>query len=354
MKKQIWMRVIPPLILFLSLIFLLYLIGRPTSYVWVMDAGDMLNETHLIKLCPTGKRLLQTQFGQSGGIGIDLKRNIIWAAELNDLDQIHYDQVVQVDAEGRIIDRFQGYRINVLAVDPDDGSVWVNAWDADGQRTLMKKLASNGKPLRRVDGFSQVYSVAINPLDSSLWVADGVDRTLTHLTADGEKLFEMRTAGFFFSNAAHQIAVDPRNGEVWFTTVDSSALHKLSSEGEGLIEISDLRSPIAVTINPMNGNVWVADFDLLDSGAMLKFDPQGKLILTRALPAHVWTAAINPFDGILWVGVDGEMIRYADDGRVAGRETGFNRPQSIAFADAGNDFPTEIKCTLSYYLDLVQ
>jgi DNA-binding beta-propeller fold protein YncE len=218
----------------------------------------------------------------------------------------------------------------------------------------MKKLASNGKPLRRVDGFSQVYSVAINPLDSSLWVADGVDRTLTHLTADGEKLFEMRTAGFFFSNAAHQIAVDPRNGEVWFTTVDSSALHKLSSEGEGLIEISDLRSPIAVTINPMNGNVWVADFDLLDSGAMLKFDPQGKLILTRALPAHVWTAAINPFDGMLWVGVDGEMIRYADDGRVAGRETGFNRPQSIAFADAGNDFPTEIKCTLSYYLDLVE
>jgi len=353
MKKQIWLLMIFLIISF-SFILALYQIGRPTSYVWVMDAGDMMNETQLVKMCPTGKRLLQTQFGQSGGIGIDLKRNIIWAPELNDLDQIHYDQVVQVDAKGRILDRFQGYRITVLAVDPADGSAWVNTWDTDGQRTLMKKLAPNGKPLRRVEGFSQVYSVAINPLDSSLWVADGVNRTLTHLTADGEKLFEMRTAGFFFSNAAHQIAVDPRNGEVWFTTVDPSALLKLSSEGEELLQISDLHSPVAVTINPMNGNVWVADYDLLDSGAILKFNPQGGLILTGPLPGHVWTAAINSFDGILWVGVDGEMIRYAENGSVAGRETGFHHPQSIAFAKAGNDFPTEIRCTLSYYLDLLK
>jgi DNA-binding beta-propeller fold protein YncE len=354
MNKQKWVRMLTFLILSLFCIFLLYFTGGPTSYVWVMDAGDVLNETHLIKMCPTGKRLLQTQFGQSGGIGIDLERNILWAPELNYLNQIYYDQVVQVDQEGKIIDRFQGYRMNVLAVDPADGSIWVNAWDAYGQRTLMTKLASNGKLLRRVEGFSQVYSVAINPRDSSLWVADGVNRTITHLTADGEKLFEMRTAGFFFSNAPHQVAVDPRNGDVWFTTVDPSSLHKLSSGGEGLPEISGLRSPVAVTINPMNGNVWVADYDLLDSGAIVKFDPQGELILTQALPAHVLTAAINPFDGMLWVGMDGEMIRYYDDGSVAGREIGFNQPQSIAFAKTGNNFLTEIKCTLSFYPNLLK
>jgi hypothetical protein len=78
------------------------------------------------------------------------------------------------------------------------------------------------------------------------------------------------------------------------------------------------------------------------------------LILTQALPAHLWTAAINPLDGKLWVGVDGEMIRYADDGSVAGRETGFNQPQSIAFAKTGDDFQTEIRCALSYFLDLLE
>jgi hypothetical protein len=318
-----------------------------------MDAGDILDETYLIKMCPTGKRLSQTQFGQSGGIGIDLKRNILWAPELNDRDQIHYDQVVQVDQQGRIIDRFQGYRMNALVVDPADGGIWVNAWDTEGQRTLMIKLASTGKPLRRVEGFSQVYSVAIDPRDSSIWVVDGVNRTLTHLSADGERLFEIRTAGFFFSNSPHQVVVDPRNGDVWFTTVDPSLLHKLSADGEELLEVSGLRSPIAVTVNPINGNVWVADYDLLDTGAIVKYDSHGQLILTQALSAHVWTAAINPFDGMLWVGVEGELIRYDDDGSMAGKETGFNQPQSMAFAKAGNDFLTEIKCTLSFYLNLL-
>jgi hypothetical protein len=354
MKKQNRALIIPFIIISLLCIFLLYIIGRPFSYIWVMDAGGSLNQTHLAKICPSGARLSQTQFGQSAEIGIDGDENILWAPELNDLDNINYNQVVQVDSEANVINRFQGYRIDVLAVDPSDGSVWVNTWNAEEQRTLMTKLSANGKLLRSVGEFHLVSAIALDTRDSSIWVADYGDRILTQLSKDGEKLFETRVEGHFFSNAPDQITVEPQNGDVWFTTFDPSQLHKLSAKGEMLIEKGGFRSPVAVAINPISGNVWVADYDLLGSGAIVKLDSSGHILLTQTLPAHAHTAAINPFDGTLWVGVDGEVIRYYEDGSVAEREAGFNRPQSFAFAKSGNDLRTKIKCTLDFYSDMLK
>ena len=333
-------------------ISLLYLIGRPTSYVWVMDGGLYKNETYLVKMCPTGERLLQIQFGQSGEIGIDPAKDIIWAPEGGDRDQIHYDQVIQIDQDGEILNRFQGYSSPILALDANDGSVWVSTWNSMGQHSLMTKIASNGKLIRRVRGFYLPSAVALDPRDGSIWVADGGNRNITHLSREGEKLFEMPVSSYFFSNAPDQIAVDPENGNVWFTTA-AGTIHKMSADGEMLIETGGLSSPVAVAINPVNGNVWVADYDLGDSGALVKLDPQGNIILVQALPGHAHTAAINPFDGALWVGVDGEMIRYDDDGGVADRESGFTEPESIAFADRGNDLRAEIKCTYHFYADML-
>jgi streptogramin lyase len=338
-------------ILLAACLVLLYVLGRPAFSIWVMDAGNVLNETHLVKLCPGGQQLSQMQFGQSGGFGIDPARDILWAPELGDVDQIHYNEIVQLDNRANLIDRFQGYRADRLAVDPRDGSVWVNAWISTEQRTRLIKLAPNGKPLRAAEGFSQVYSLALDPRDGSLWVADGVNRTLTHLSADGERLFEMPTPGHFFSNAAHQIAVDPRNGDVWFTTSRPSLVHRLSAGGEKLLETGGLSSPVAVTIDPISGNVWVADYDLLGSGAIVKLAADGRMLLTQALPSHALSAVVNPFDGTLWVGVDGELLRYDDEGNVLGRIGGLNQPVSLAFAPSGNDWLTRLRCTLILYQD---
>ena len=37
-----------------SFLFVLALIGRPSSYIWVMDEGAYKNETYLVKMCPSG------------------------------------------------------------------------------------------------------------------------------------------------------------------------------------------------------------------------------------------------------------------------------------------------------------
>src|ERR671922_1184582 len=231
---------------------LVSVLGKPASYVWVMDAGDFKNETYLVKMCPTGNRLLQIQFGQSGEIDIDPRTNIVWASEIGDVDNIHFEQVVQIDHEGNIIDRFQGYPSTFMAVDPRDGSVWLNPMEARG---LIAKIASNGKLIRKVGGFSSPYAVELDPRDGSLWVADGGSRTLIHISADGEKLFEMRIPGYFFSSAPDQLAIEPESGNLWFTTAGPGMLHKISPDGAILFETGGFSSPVAVTINPVNRNV---------------------------------------------------------------------------------------------------
>lgn len=333
---------------FLLFILVLVWIGRPASYVWVMDAGALKNETYLTKMCPTGERLVSIQFGQSAEIDVDPGSHIVWAPEFGDVDQIHFDEVVQLNQEGRIVDRFQGYSSPILAVDGSDGSIWVSTWHTLEQRSFMTKIAANGKFIRSVAGFYLPASVALDPRDRSIWVADSANHNITHLSKDGDTLFQMSVPGYFFTYAPDQVAIEPQTGNVWFTTAVGT-IYKLSPEGKMLFQRDGLSKPIAVTINPHNGTVWVADFDLGGTGALLKLDSEGRILLTQALPGHPYTAAVNPFDGVLWVGIDGEMIRYDEAGNITGRETGFHEPDSIAFAPGENNFPIELKCIFYFY-----
>ena len=337
---------------FLSVV-MLYSIGRPASYIWVMDVGDLKNEFYLVRMCPTGKQLLRIQFGQSEAIGIDPRENIVWAPEIGDVDDIHYNQVVKVDRLGNVIDRFQGYGSPVLAVDPNDGSVWVSSWSAVESEGLLTKIAPNGKLIRKVDGFNTLYSIALDPRDGSIWAADGGSRTLTHISASGEKLFEMPGI-FFHSSSPHQVAVNPNNGDVWFTS--SQTVYKISTAGQVLEKRDGFNTAVAIAIDPFTEDVWVANFgtpgdEFAESGTISKLDSYGDIILTLEIHSRAYMVGINPYDGTLWVGVDGKVIRYDDNGKVLGQQPGFNEPQSIAFAKNENDLVTEIECTISFYSD---
>ena len=346
-------RIIPNILICLLFVAIFYTVGRPRSYVWVMDVGDLKNEFYLVKMCPTGRELFRIQFGQSAAIGIDPRENVVWATEMGDVDNIHYNQVVKVDNQGKVIDRFQGYGSPILAVDPNDGSVWISTWNGVEPRTLLTKIASNGKLIRIVDGFYQLYSIALDPRDGSIWAADGGSRTLTHISANGEKLFEMPFI-FFYSSSPHQVAVDPRDGNVWFTSAQT--VYKISTEGQILAKRDGFNTAVAIAIDPIMENTWVANFgtagdEFAESGTVSKLDSYGDIMLTLEVHSRAYMVGINPFDGTLWVGIDGEIIRYNDNEKILGRQPGFNQPQSIVFAESGNDLMTEIKCTFSFYSD---
>jgi DNA-binding beta-propeller fold protein YncE len=340
-------------ILCLACVAVLYIIGKPASYLWVMDRGDLKNKFYLVKMCPTGKPLLRIQFGQSEAIGFDPRENIVWATEMGDVDNIHYDQVVKVDSQGNVIDRFQGYGSPVLAVDPNDGSVWVSMWNASEARALLTKIASNGKLIRKVDGFYMLYSIALDPRDGSIWAADGGNRILMHISANGEKLFEMPFVAFF-SGSPHQISIDPNNGNVWFTSTDK--VYKISPHGQILAKRDGFNHAVAIALDPVTEQVWVANFgspgeEFAKSGTVAKLDSNGNVMLTLDMQSRAYMLGINPFDETVWVGIDEKIIRYDKNGTIVGWQPGFNKPQSIVLARTKNDLLTEIRCTISFYAD---
>jgi DNA-binding beta-propeller fold protein YncE len=302
-----------------------------------MDAGARLNQTHLIKMCPNGTKIVQVQFGQSGAIGVDPRYGSIWAPELNDMESVNYDQVVNIDADGNIINRYPGYRTGVLSVDPNDGSVWVGL----PNEHQIVKLNSNGKRILQIAGFSAPASIAVDPHNSSVWIADrALSSAVVHLTAiEGVELSRTKTTGFF-SNAPHQIAVDPRNGDVWYTGFHTGNVYKLSSAGHMLAEIGGFDRPVSVSINPSDGSVWVADYSVEKSGAVTKLDSDGQFVLSVILDSPPHIVAVNPFDGTVWAGIDDAMMKLSNKGKDLETVTGFTRPHSIAFVESADDLMT--------------
>lgn len=321
---------------------LLFIFGKPTSYIWVMDSGRLLNETYLVKMCPNGTRLWQVQFGQSEVVGIDGLHGIVWAPELNNTNGVHYDQMVKLDSQGNILDRYQGYGTSTFAVDPNDGSLWIYAHDR------IAKILPDGTLLLRKGEFSAVESVAVDPRDGSVWIADGLfHRNLIHLDANGAKLFEMETPGFF-SNAPHQVAVNPRNGDVWFTGFHSGDIYHLSTDGQLLAVVGGFDRPASVTVDSRDGSAWVADYSVDSSGGVVQINSNGKVVRRVVLDAPPHVAAYNPFDGTLWVGMDGSMVRLYASGTIVEQVSGFTVPKSIAFAQ-NDDWISSMKCAFYFY-----
>jgi hypothetical protein len=306
---------------------LFLLTSTPASYTWIVDVGERLNETYLVKMCPDGTRVVQVQFGQSGAIGVDPQSGSIWAPELNDIGSVNSDQVVKLDSAGNILDRYGGYRTSVIAVDPNNGSVWAGL---DNERQVVK-LDSNGKQVLQIVGFRAPESIAVDPRDSSVWIADNHrPGQVVHLTPSGDELFRTATTGFF-SHAPHQIAVDPCTGDIWYTDAGAGSVTKLSSAGNLLAKIDGFEGPVAIATSPTDGSVWVAEYDVAD---VVKLTSDGETSLSVVLDGHPWVVGVNPSDQTVWVGIDGAIVKLSEDGEILMTQAGFTTPSSIAFVAA--------------------
>ena len=142
--------------------------SQSSTSIWVMNTGDRVGDSHLIKLTVDGQEQWQTQFGQSLAIGVDPRDGSVWAPELGD-NQGNENQVVKLNAHGFVVHRARGYRTDIIGVDPNDGSVWVGL----PNENQVAKLDADGVGLLRVSDFDFPSSIAVDPRDSSDWVADG-------------------------------------------------------------------------------------------------------------------------------------------------------------------------------------
>ena len=319
-------------LLALVAILLLYLNTIPFSYIWIMDQGKNLNEDYVIKMCPDGTRLAIIQFGSTDAIGVDPNTGIIWTTELKDKGNVNRDQVVRIDPNGNILNRYPGYRTYVFAVDPNDGSVWVGL----GNENMVVKLDPEGEPILEVGGFQAPRSIAVNPIDSSVWIADnGRNDQLVHLSSEGVELFKTPTDGFF-SASPHQVTVDPRSGNVWYSGSFIGSVFLRSAEGELLAEINGFDSPVAISVNPKDSSAWVADYSRDLSGAVVKLDSNGTVLRKEVLENPPRSIAVNPFDETVWVGIEGAVVILSPEGKSIENIPGFKLPHSFAFVEIPN------------------
>ncbi|MBE7535542.1 MAG: hypothetical protein HS124_07410 [Anaerolineales bacterium] len=326
----------------------LYFFIAPTSYIWVMDLGDQLNKTYLVKMCPNGKRLWRVQFGQSGQIAYDPNQNAVWAPELGDIGDLHYDQLVKLDQDGRVEDRIQGYRTRTLAVDPRDSRLWTQKLIAPpGQSQydhLLAQLAPNGKFLSSRRGIIPmgIWSLSLDLRNGTVWI--GASKKLIHLTPEWVILFETSDVDFF-SNGLHQIAIDPLNGDVWHTTMRGD-VYRRSWDGTVQAKTGGLSDPIAVAVYPQDHSAWVANYDQPGAGSVVKISPAGEILFSMETPSHAHLVGVNPYDDVVWVGYEGGILLLDQSGELLNTLAGFNTPISIAFSQPESVWKGLRDCTM--------
>ena len=189
--------------------------------------------------------------------------------------------------------------------------------------------------------FPRTGSIAVDPRDGDIWVAEYHPARLVHVSYDGVVLFEIPTA-IFYSNMPHQVAVDPRDGSLWF--VGDRAVYKLNELGQSLINVEGFLEPVAVAVDPRDSSVWVASYEKGMSGQVARLSPTGEILVRIPLEERAHAVGINPFDGTVWVGLDRAILRLSKAGEVLSKQYGFTAPMSIAFYRGGNGLSSRFEC----------
>jgi DNA-binding beta-propeller fold protein YncE len=193
------------------------------SSVWasVSVGGDW----QLVHLSASGDELWRGG-NFAGAVALNPADGSVWVAD--------YGWVAHIAGDGAELTRLELDYASEIAVNTRDGSVWVSA-AVPGPVGLVYHLGASGTQLSVTSGLLSPCAVAVNSVDGSCWVLDGV------------------------GNQA--ICLDENGAEVWRGT--------------------DLSIPYGLAVNEKDGSVWIADTG--DSQIVRLHGP-----LFRDVPADQW------------------------------------------------------------------
>lgn len=196
-----------------------------------------------------------------------------------------------------------------LHVDPYDESLWI----ADDRR--LSHISSNGQLLSSFSAPGEVRRLRV-ALDQSLWVLG--KRELWHFDAQG-KLLEGRTLGRHLTSDARHFEVDSIGGLIWLADENDLAQIKLSDPtAEPPLRIRLQHRITGFTLDPLTGNVWVAQKE-----SLLAFSRAGTLAHTIELEAlgirKPEKLAFDPVSRSLWVGAERTVARFTDTGQFVAK-----------------------------------
>jgi len=153
---------------------------------WVTDSGKSGNPPgRVLKLAPDGSQLLVVDkgFTEPKGVAVNPADGSAWVVDSQG------NQVVRLDANGRIVAKVQGLNFpSSVSVNPRDGTAWI----ADTQNGRLIKVDPSGKIIQEISqqmcssvGIMFPTFVTVDPNDGGIWVIDQIIRQVLKFDANG-------------------------------------------------------------------------------------------------------------------------------------------------------------------------
>ena len=271
------------------------------TFVWIMQ-GDRIPSV-VTKLNTQGAMLWEFETGQSLAIGVDPRDGSVWVPNLTN------NEIIKLDSSGNVLFRVPDIRDDKTYVDPNDGSVWTTV-------NGLTKLDDTGQELFVVPGLDPVYSLVVDSIDSSVWVAVGggsEGRKVVKLTAEGIEQFRRDVPGFF-SNAPQQIDVSLADGSSWHGGFND--VFKWSADGVQLERLGEFDRVLSIAVDQTDGSVWLIDISALPNDELVKLDKEGNELLRKDFGIPLGPVAVDSHDGSAWVGAEGKVFKISSTGDV--------------------------------------
>ncbi len=281
---------------------------------WVADGGGAL-----LEITADGRHVAvrHTRVTTPTAVAADTTSHIVWCSD-PDAGQVH------------VLDALTGVQVEIpvsgtpgaLAIVPTDSSAWVCREDAG----TVTHYAPTGAVLGTIANVGLPLGVAVSGYDGSIWVCDRSGGRVLHRDPD------LGDLGPVAIPAPSRVAVDATTGEAWVTSYSNASVWKLSPAGAPLAALSGFAGPVGIAVDPVRGNVWVAD-PLADrvrvlaaSDGHVRFDVAGisgaRSVAVDAASGEAWVTAV----------LSSELVRIAPDGTILRRLGGFGSVNDVAVA----------------------
>lgn len=232
-----------------------------------------------------------------------------------------------------------------VGVNLSNGMLWIANKGAN--QVIRVTYDSEGSTLTSaVNGFSAPNSISVNSLDGSCWVADSANNRVVRLDADTPDGYDLLSdTGHHrefigFSNPS-AVSVDPNEGNCWVAdTANDRIVMLLSGVPDGYdvsadsgfhAMVSGFNDPLSVSADTINGNCWVAD---TGNNQVAVVAPNGIHIIKRISGfSQPRSVSINPLESACWVADYGnhQVVKLSGSGNIQHwRADDFQNPISVS------------------------
>lgn len=312
--------------------------------IWVTDR----EARQLVRIDARGeKKIIELKdFSSPVIVEVDQRDGSVW---VNDMAETFNNQLVKLSKDGEELFRLKGFVVlGDAAIDQKDGSYYV----AERMTGEVVKISSDGKELFRIKNlspvkdlegtgclkktegchdaykginivFESIDDIDINPVDSSVWVADTGQKRLLKFTKDGRKIMQKGAIG-----EPEHLSVSP-DGSCWVNNIEQGRIFKISEDGRMVLgKIEGLDMPFELSVSPIDKTCWVTA-----RSGLVQISSDGKKVIRNiAVPRGLQgISVVNPFDGSFWAANywGREIIKFSRDGVIINRIGGFKRPRFL-------------------------